>query len=426
MPPLSPLSPQSPQSPDGPNVAYRAKYCLSMAGEGLVRGPELLRPLKVQHDMVLLTRGGVILELEPHSTFRAPVGVVRRDLGEVCLMPALVNAHCHLQLSSLHAQGQHPTLWGQGFVAWLRSLIPLLGIPLQHEDLAAAVDLMQACGIACVGDYTSHGLPAVAAALRARAMDAVHFCECFGFALPAGAEVSGADQESLSPWPPVVARLVREQPSLRAMTLAPAGHALYSTHPRLLQAALRHCQRQRLPFSLHLAESPEEDAALLHGSGPLVDLYAERVLPADWKAPGLRPVEAAGLWGLLGPDSLAVHGVHCTRQDARLLAGSGTALCLCPRSNQVLQVGTAPVPLLIEEAVPLCLGTDGLTSCPDLNLWHDAQLLHREQGIPLPALVRMLTTNGAQCLKKYHFGSLEKGKSSAFTLLPPAWQDSVC
>lgn len=426
-------------------VAYRAKYCQSMAGEGLVRGSDLLRPLKFEDDRVLLTQGGVILGLEAHRTFRPPAGVTVRDLGEVCLMPALVNAHTHLQLSSLHAHGPHPTLWGQGFVPWLRSLIPLLGVPLQEQDLAAAVDTMQASGIACVGDYTSHGLPAVRAALRARGLDAVHFCECFGFALPAdalgqgeaeGSEVGGAgikagpkslrsEQENLSPWPPVVASLVAEQPALRVATLAPAGHAIYSTHPFLLRAALQYCHGQGLPFSLHLAESPEEERALLDGSGPLVDLYAERVLPAGWKAPGLRPVEAAAHWGLLGPDSLAVHGVHCTRQDAHLLAESGTALCLCPRSNQVLGVGSAPVSLLMEAGVSLCLGTDGLTSCPDLNLWQDAQLLHREQDIPLSALVRMLTTNGAQCLKKQYFGSLEAGKSSAFALMPQAWLEDL-
>lgn len=387
-------------------VAYRAKHCLSLAGEGLSRGAELLRPLPLQDDMVLLTHGGRIHSIEKYRSFRPPAGTLVRDLGDSCLMPALINAHTHLQLSSLRADGPHPTLWGQGFVPWLRSLIPLLGVPLRAEDLTLALDSLHTAGVACVGDYTSTGLPAVHKALQAQGLDAVHFCEAFGFALGNTA------------FPPIVADMLHKHPSLHAATLAPAGHALYSTHPQLLQQAHSHCQRNALPFSLHLAESLEEEQALLFGTGALVALYAERILPPDWKAPGLRPVAAAAHWGLLGPNTLAVHGVHCTRDDARQLAASGTALCLCPRSNAVLNVGTAPVKMLLQEQVALCLGTDGLTSAPNLDIWQDAYLLYSQQQIPLPALIRLLTINGACCLNKKYLGSLEVGKSSAFALMP--------
>lgn len=388
-------------------VAYRARHCITLAGEGLSRGAELLRPLQVQDDMVLLTHGGRIHSVEKYSSFRPPAGVLVRDLGEVCLMPALINAHTHLQLSSLRADGPHSTLWGQGFAPWLRSLIPLLGTPLQPDDLAFALNSLRVSGVACVGDYTSYGLPAVHEALQTQGLDAVHFCECFGFSLHD------------SPYPLAVTDILPKYPALNSATLAPAGHALYSTHPQLLQQAHSYCQRHALPFSLHLAESPEEEQALVFGSGPLVELYAERILPSHWQAPGLRPVPAAARWGLLGPGTLAVHGVHCTRDDARQLASSGTALCLCPRSNVALGVGNAPVRMLMEEQVPLCLGTDGLTSAPTLDIWQDALLLRDQQQIPLPALIRLLTINGACCLNKFFFGSFEVGKSSAFALLPP-------
>lgn len=387
-------------------VAYRAKHCLSLAGEGLSRGAELLRPLHLQDDMVLLTHGGRIHSVEKYQGFRPPAGTLIRDLGDVCLMPALLNAHTHLQLSSLRADGPHPTLWGQGFVPWLRSLIPLLGTALQPADLALALDSLRSSGVACVGDYTGYALPAVYGALQAQGLDAVYFCECFGFAL------------HKNPFPPVVTENLHKHPALHAATLAPAGHALYSTHPQLLQQAHEHCCRHALPFSLHLAESPEEEQALLSGTGPLVELYAERILPPDWQAPGLRPVAAAARWGLLGPNTLAVHGVHCNRDDARQLAASGTAVCLCPRSNAVLGVGAAPVQMLLEERVPLCMGTDGLTSAPNLDIWQDAYLLYSQQQIPLPALIRMLTVNAAHCLNKKNLGTLEVGKSSAFALLP--------
>ncbi|MEG2173202.1 MAG: amidohydrolase family protein [Desulfovibrionaceae bacterium] len=408
-----PISPKSPAA-----VAYRVRQCVTLAGEGLARGTDLVRPLNLRDDVVLLAQGGRIRAVENFRSFRAPVGVRVEDLGAVCMLPALVNAHTHVQLSflerGLEPAGTQRVVWNQGFVPWLRSLIPLLGTPLAPADVKRAVRAMRSCGIICVGDYTSHGVAVVHAALREQGMDGVHFCEWFGFQVPPEsvlAERGGA-------YPAVVRTLLDATPALQEACLAPAGHALYSTHPTLLQRAQRFCRAQGRPFSMHLAESPEEEEALLRGTGPLVDLYAERILPAHWQAPALRPVRAAAHWGLLGPDTLAVHGVHCNAADARVLAESGTALCLCPRSNALLAVGDAPVGLLMQANIPLCLGTDGLSSAPNLDIWEDALWLHRQQHVPLAALVRMLTVNGAHCLKKQHFGTLEVGKSSAFSLLP--------
>lgn len=395
----------------GAMIAYRARQCITLAGESLSRGAALSRPLPVLDNAVVLTQGGIVHRVESFASFRPPAGTRIRDVGEVCLMPALVNAHTHLQLSFLGADGPK-TLWHQGFVPWLRSLIPLLTTPLTPEPIARAVQALCDSGTVCAGDFTGHGLPLVQQALHHSGMDSVHFCEWFGFDLPPAVE------DEFQPFPPAVAAQLEHCPALAASTLAPAGHALYSTHSQLLQQAQRYCCQHGVPFSLHLAESPEEDEAMLTGTGPLVDVYAERILPAGWQAPAVRPVQAAAQWGLLGPNTLAVHGVQCTPEDARLLADSGTALCLCPRSNAILAVGEAPVPLFIKSGIALCMGTDGLSSVPTLDIWEDARCLHGQQHISMAAIIRMLTVNGAYCLQKKYLGSLEAGKRAAFTVLP--------
>ena len=111
------------------------------------------------------------------------------------------------------------------------------------------------------------------------------------------------------------------------------------------------------------------------------DLYAGVVLPPDWTAPGLRPLAYAVKLGLLGPGTLAVHGVQLDAQEVEVLAASGAALCLCPRSNRNLGVGVPPVRELMESGALLCLGTDGLTSNRDLDVRKEAVWLRETMAI---------------------------------------------
>ena len=76
--------------------------------------------------------------------------------------------------------------------------------------------------------------------------------------------------------------------------------------------------------------------------------------------------------GLLGSGTLAVHGTQLDAQEVEVLAASGAALCLCPRSNRNLGVGVPPVRELMESGALLCLGTDGLTSNRDLDVRKEA------------------------------------------------------
>lgn len=99
------------------------------------------------------------------------------------------------------------------------------------------------------------------------------------------------------------------------------------------------------------------------------------VLPEDWAGAHLRPVAYARRLDLLGPGTLAVHGVQLEPAEVTALAASGSALCLCPRSNEYLAVGTAPVAALLESGLLCCLGTDGLSSNTDLDVRQEAVFL---------------------------------------------------
>uniref|UniRef100_UPI00307AF3FF amidohydrolase family protein n=1 Tax=Desulfovibrio sp. TaxID=885 RepID=UPI00307AF3FF len=291
----------------------RARTILDMLGERPATGRDLFRPLKGLDNAALLVRGGRVLDVLPWKSVRVPAGTPVTDMGDVTLMPGSINAHCHLQLS--HTAGR--TLFGAGFTAWLRSLIALLREEHDGTALIGACRDMAATGTAHVGDYAGDGLLAVDAAVRAEGMGVTHFCEWFGGQAPF--------IDDGRPWPPRCRALLERRPEV-AGRCAPAGHALYSTDARVLQDARQWCRLKGRPFALHLAESEDETRLLLDGEGPLWDCYRGMVLPEGWAVPHLRPVAYARRLDLLGPGTLAVHGVQLEPAEVTALAASGSAL----------------------------------------------------------------------------------------------------
>src|SRR5512147_933778 len=78
----------------------------------------------------------------------------RRDLGAGVLMPGLVNAHCHLELS--HMAGRVP--YEGGFVSWVEALVACRGQAGEQERdaaTAAAVRSLEERGTVAVGDVSN-------------------------------------------------------------------------------------------------------------------------------------------------------------------------------------------------------------------------------------------------------------------------------
>lgn len=74
--------------------------------------------------------------------------------------------------------------------------------------------------------------------------------------------------------------------------------------------------------------------------------------------------------------------------------------------------------LFIEQNVRMCLGTDGLTSNTDMDVWQDALYLLQKGALPAQALLRLCTINGAEALGRADMGALLPGRSSHWAVLP--------
>lgn len=362
-----------------------------------VSGPPLRRGRVLVH-------GGRVAWVGGARDLAAPGGVPE-DLGAGVLMPGLVNAHTHLELS--HLAGR-PDASG-GFVSWVRDLVALreaAGPERARQGAAAAIETLLSLGTAAVGDV-SNALGHLDL-LAASPLRAVVFFELIGWDPDkVQAALDFAD-----------ARLAALPGTLRSagLEVRVAAHAPYSVAPDLLKAL-----GARPDYAgLHLAESPEETRFLASGEGEWPVFLAERGMgQVRFAPPGQSPVAYADGLGALRPGVVAAHCVQVDEADCARLARSGAHVALCPRSNRTLSVGCVPLPRLMAAGVRLCLGTDSLASAPSFNLLEDAAALHEAfPEVPPAALVRMATAGGAEALGLPELGAIAPGKSAALAFVP--------
>jgi cytosine/adenosine deaminase-related metal-dependent hydrolase len=328
----------------------------------------------------------------------APGGPVR-DLGPGVLLPGLVNAHCHLELS--HLAGELPG--GSGFVPWVEAVVALRG-RLPPEEVAArtaqAIGFLEERGTAAVGDVSNtlgHLDGLAASSLRA-----VVFHELLAWD-PARAEATLAGAEER-----LGAARGRVPPRVELLL---AAHAPHSVSPPLLAALGARGDRG----AIHLAESKEEVRFLQSGDGPWAAFLGRRGLGhVAFEPPGASPVRYLDGLGFLRPGLAAAHAVHVDDGDRRLLAERGVAVVVCPRSNRNLGVGTADVPALLDAGITVGLGTDSLASVETLDVLDDAVVLSRQfPDLDPAAVVRMATAGGAAALGLGDLGALAPGRAAA-------------
>lgn len=374
--------------------AVRARTILTMAPEQA--------PLD---DAAVLLAGGRIATVGPRRSVLAGFSGPVDDLGDVVVMPGLVNAHVHLELA--HLTGLSPR--GLGFAAWAAWLGGCRHLPLTPAHLEAAIGAMTASGTAAVIDIATHQGAHTARALRHAGLGGLVCHEYFGFRPPPPGDL-----------PPALAALDAADAADAALRLTVSGHALYSTSPDNLRRAKAICRRRGTPYCLHLAETQAELELLAAGTGPLAELLGAGVLPKGYRPPGRPPVAQAQALELLGPDTLAVHAVWLDSDERARLAASGAAVCLCPRSNAHIGVGRADAAALHAAGIPLCLGTDSPASNDDLDLWNEVRALVAEQpALPPQAVLPALTVTPARLLgREGELGRLVPGALGALSVIP--------
>jgi aminodeoxyfutalosine deaminase len=327
------------------------------------------------------------------------------DLGRVALLPALVNAHTHLELSYL--AGRVPP--AARFTGWIREVMRLRREhpdPADAEILfaqAQAVAALRRAGVGLVGDI-GNTLVSVAA-LRDAGMAAAVFHEVLRFR---GSEAGAVIEEARRRMAAV------ETGSDVRVWLAP--HAPYSVSPPLFRliAEARHGDGLP-PTCVHLGESEEEVEFLATGGGPFRTLLEDLGTWDDtWTVPRARPVEYLDALGALDRRTLVVHGVQLTDAELARVRHHGATVVTCPRSNAHVGVGAPPVARFYASGVAVAIGTDSLASAPDLGIFPELAAVRRlAPGVPAGRLLESATRTGAQALGFADWGTIEPGARAA-------------
>jgi cytosine/adenosine deaminase-related metal-dependent hydrolase len=347
------------------------------------------------------------------------------DLGRVAVMPGLVNAHTHLELSWMRGRVGPAA----SFPAWIRRLLALrsTGVEPGADEIRRAIEHaigeMRRAGTALVGDIGN--TTASVGPLVASELSAVFFREVIGF--------RAEDPEALVAG---VADEISRAPASSAVRFSLAAHAPYSVSPAVFRAIREWLMRRasslgpsdprtfgpsNLRTSVHLAESADELEFLQQGSGQWRSILESVGAWSDtWRPPSCGPVEYLERLGFMSARLLVVHGVHLTMDEMAALARAGATLVTCPRGNIATGAGVPPVAAFHRSGLRIAVGTDSLASVDDLNLFEELALLRRLSAeVPAGRLLTWATRNGAEALGfGTEFGSIEKGFRAALLAVP--------
>jgi cytosine/adenosine deaminase-related metal-dependent hydrolase len=312
------------------------------------------------------------------------------------VLPGLVNAHTHLELSWM--RGRVPPsasmpVWASQLMALRRS------VPHDPpEPIRDAIGDARRSGTCLVGDVTNTF--GTFEPLLDSDLSAALFRELLGFSAPDPHAVIAQASEQIAELVPV--EWLR--PSI-------VPHAPYSVSPDLLQA-IGGATRGR-PLSIHLGESAQEMEFLRSGTGEWRALLeALGVWNPSWTPPGCGPVEYLERLGLVDRNFIAVHGVHFTDADLTRLAAADATVVTCPRSNRWTGAGTPPITRFYASGARVAIGTDSLASVDDLNLFAElAEVRRLAPDVPAGRILESATLAGARALGfDLDFGAIEPGR----------------
>jgi cytosine/adenosine deaminase-related metal-dependent hydrolase len=338
----------------------------------------------------LVVHGGKVVEAGPAEPLQRRHAVEPdriEDHPDRVLLPGLINAHVHLELT-----GIGPQPYGEDFIIWVLQIRRVTAEWSTDDYVASArrgAAAARAAGTEAVGDIA--GSDATAAVRPAGGLGGVSYLEMFGMGPPwdEAGRSRLADPGEADGFHP---------------------HAPYSAGPGLFEAA----SASGLPVSCHLAETRDEATFVAEGGGPFFELlqrlgkwspefasaYGQGLSPVRWMEPYLRQAP----W-------LLAHCNYVEDDDLALLAETGASVAYCPVASDYFGHhpsgggggGGHRYRDMLDAGINVCLGTDSvLCQPPDepqpLGILPQMRHLHRRDGTDPATLLRMATTNGRRAL----------------------------
>lgn len=380
-------------------IIHRAKFVLAE--------PDLL----LQNAAVHISGSGHISHI---GVWQDPVpdpGTEVVDWGSAVIIPGLVNAHTHLELTSFHDQLTH----FDSFTDWVSQLIHQQRTWTREQFLSSAKEgarLSLASGTTLAGDITSSGVGWEAT--KDVILRRVVFEELIALSN------DQADQ--------TISQLrltLKQADSDPLLTHGLSPHAPYSVSPNLYQQTAGLARSQEMLLTTHVAETKSELQFLQAGTGEFRDfLNRMGVLPPDWEPPQMHPISYLDSLGVLGRFCLLVHCNYLDQNALSKISNSHSTVIYCPRSHEFFGHEDHPVRKLLDLGINVALGTDSLASNASLSMLDEMRFLFgKRKDLKPDEILRAATVNGAAALNCHNtLGLLRNGYSADMAVLelPPA------
>ena len=370
-------------------------------------------------DGAIAISGDRIVDVGARSSLRTrfPTAEIR-DFGMAAILPGLINAHSHLELTAMRGFLEREE---SDFTAWLRKLTFARLERMTAEDryvsaLWGACEAVRA-GVTAVADASDDAAESIRALIDS-GLRGVIFQESFGpdpkFAV-----------ENFEKLKSKVTRLREQETALVKVGVSP--HAPYTVCGPQLELIARFAIAEKLPLMMHAAESAAEESLLREGRGAFADGLLSRAI--EWCAPGMSPIQYLKRHHILDTAPLLAHCINVDDADIETLKESGARVAHCPKSNAKLGHGRAPFASFLKRGVPVGLGSDSVASNNTCDILEEARfaiLMARSEigcrsesgGLDSNDALRAATWGGAQALKlDDQVGELKQGLQADFTVV---------
>ena len=310
------------------------------------------------------------------------------------LMPGLVNAHAHGPMTLVRSAGD-----GMPLMQWLTEGVWPREAKLTPDDVVIGM-VLASCEMLLAGVTTSVEMymfeDQVAHAVKATGGRAQVMAGVLGAIAPTP-EAFTARLEAVSTF-----CTKHSDPEAR-VTGGFGPHSVYDLGPERLT---------------ELAEAAASVDAMIHVH--LEETQGERQQVID--AHGRSATQVLADAGVLSQPTVAAHGVWLDVIDLGLLAQANASVVHCPMSNLKLGSGIADIASWAQAGVGRALGTDGVASNDNLNMWEDLRLAallargtaHDPGAVSAPEAFALATKGGAAAIGLPDVGELRPGAWADF------------
>lgn len=331
------------------------------------------------------------------------------DFYEGALTPGFVNAHCHIELSSMKGLFRK----GSGMAGFIDQINALRDTRTRDEKIGcikAWMDTLWERGVSAMSDISNCD-------------DSFDIKSAHPIYTRTFLEVFGTEPGDA----PAVMEGVRElgrKAAEAGIDAAPTPHSPYTMSPELLTESSREGLASGF-LSYHCGESSEEEDMIRRGAGAMWENRrragmstppVEGLSSLEYFLSRLRPIHEPPF-----PENvLLVHECTLDEAGADLVKASfpNAFIALCPLSNIFIHNTLPPVPMMQSKGLRLCIGTDSLSSNDDLDMVKEMFCLQENfPGLGLGEMLGWACANGAAFLRRNELGSFVPGKRPGVVLI---------